>query len=149
MQVRTRIAVFIALVSLAVCQSAMAQYDPGTGTSGTPTTGSPGYTAPSGGYKANKALIGGLIGGGAAAGAGIWYMMHHRNVMRGCVGPDGKTLVSEKDGKTFQLADTSLTPGERVALKARKADESTLNVEDVKKDYGRCEQPTNASSPSQ
>ena len=147
---RIRSTVLVTVVAFALCLSGWAQvYPPGTPTptGGTTTPGTPGYTAPSGGYKANPALIGGLIGGGAAAGAGIWYFMHHRNVMRGCIGPDGKTLVNEKDGKTFQLADTSLTPGERVALKAKKADESTLNVEDVKKDYGRCEQTT--ATPSQ
>ena len=101
---RTRLIVLIALVCLAICQPGIAQtYPGGTGgtTTGTSTPGMAGYTPPSGGYKANPALIGGLIGGGAAAGAGIWYFMHHRNVMRGCVGDDGKTLIREKDGQSF------------------------------------------------
>jgi hypothetical protein len=143
---RTRTIFFVAVVAITLCLPGFAQvYPPGTPTpTGTSTTpGTPGYTPPSGGYKANPALIGGLIGGGGAAAAGIWYFMHHRNVVRGCVGPDGKTLVADKDGKTFQLS-SSLTPGERVSLKAKKdeneANSSTLQVEDVRKDYGRCEQ---------
>jgi hypothetical protein len=146
MMSRTRILGLVALVCLAICQPSVAQYTPppgGTTTGGT-TPGMPGYTPPSGGYKANPALIGGLIGGGAAAGAGLWYFMHHRNMMRGCVGSDGKTLIREKDGQSFQLSE-KLQPGERVALKTKKDDSgsSTLQVEDIAKDYGRCEQPVN------
>ena len=88
-------------------------------------------------------MIGALIGGGAAAAGGVYFLMHHRNVYTGCVGPDGKTLVRQKDGTSFQLKGTTLTPGEKVALKAKKsADEevATLEVQDIKKDYGACEQ---------
>ncbi len=140
-----RLVVFIALACLAICQPGFAQTYPGGsgGTTGATTPGMPGYTPPSGGYKANPALIGGLIGGGAAAGAGIWYFMHHRNIMRGCVGDDGKTLIREKDGQSFQLSE-KLQPGERVALKTKKDENSsTLQVEDIAKDYGRCEAPAN------
>jgi hypothetical protein len=142
---RTRMMVFVTVVALTLCLSGFAQvYPPGTPTpTGTAMPGTPGYTPPSGGYKANPALIGGLVGGGVAAAGGIWYFMHHRNVVQGCVGADGKTLIREKDGKRFQL-DSSLTPGERVSLKAKKdesdTNSSTLQVEDVRKDYGRCEQ---------
>lgn len=69
--------------------------------------------------------------------------MHHRNIVQGCVGPDGSTLVREKDGKTFQL-DEKLQAGERVSVKAKKDDSdasgSKLQVEDLRKDFGRCEQ---------
>lgn len=144
---RSRTVVFLALVSLALCQFAVGQYMPPPGTptptGGSTTPGTPGYTPPSGGYKAKPVLIGGLVGGGAAAAGGIWYFMHHRNLFQGCVGPDGKTLVREKDGQSFQL-DSKLQPGERVSLKARKDDSdpsgSKLQVEDVRKDFGRCEQ---------
>lgn len=145
---RTRILTLVALVSLAICQVASAQYNPGgTPTGGTTMPGTPGYTPPSGGYKANPALIGGLVGGGAAAAGGIWYFMHHRNLVKGCVGSDGKTLIREKDGQRFAL-DSNLTPGELVSLKAKKDDSDTsgskLQVEDIKKDYGRCEQTAKA-----
>jgi hypothetical protein len=140
---RTRIVIFIALLTLAICQPGVAQYTPPGGNTPTGSSTMPGYTPPSGGYKANPALIGGLVGGGAAAAGGLWYYMHHRNMMRGCVGPDGKTLIREKDGQSFQLTE-KLQPGERVALKTKKdesdASGSTLEVENIAKDYGRCEQ---------
>ncbi len=109
----------------------------------TSTPGSPTYTAPSGGYKANPALIGGLAGGGAAAAGAIYYMTHHK-IYKGCVGADGTTLTREKDGKRFQLQGTRLKPGEKVSLKAKKSDTdtsgSTLEVQDIRKDFGACEQ---------
>jgi hypothetical protein len=109
--------------------------------SGTGTPNSPSYTTPSGGYKANRALIGGLAAGGAAAFGGIYYATRH-NLYKGCVGTDGKTLSAK--GKLFRLEGSGLTPGEKVALKARKSDSdstgNTLAVQDIKKDYGACEQ---------
>src|SRR5215472_13921454 len=140
MSLRTRSAISIAILALPACQACLAQY---SGTMGTTSTGSPTYSAPSGGYKTNAAMIAGLIGGGAAAAGGVYFLTRHRNVYTGCVGPDGKTLVRQKDGTSFQLKGTSLTPGEKVALKAKKsADEevATLEVQDIKKDYGACEQ---------
>ncbi len=141
---RTKLLVFVVLIALALCAPGWSQvYPPGTpAPTGSAAPGTPGYTPPSGGYKANPALIGGLVAGGAAAAGGIWYFMHHRNTFQGCVGPDGKTLVNEKDGKSFQLTDSNLTPGERVKLKAKKTDKdsSSLDVERVSKDFGRCEQ---------
>lgn len=143
---RTKLLVFVVLIAFAMCAPGWAQvYPPGTPTpaGGSATPGMPGYTPPSGGYKANPMLIGGLVGGGAAAAGGIWYFMHHRNKVMGCVGPNGDTLVREKDGKTFQL-DSKLQAGERLSLKAKKdesdASGSKLQVEDIQKDYGRCEQ---------
>lgn len=138
-----------AVFTMVLCPSSFAQYGGGGtgGAAGTP--GSPGYVAPSGGYKANKALIGGLIGGGAAAGAGILYYTHHHNVYDGCVGQDGKSLIRGKDGKRFELESApSLPAGEKVSLKAKKDDGdssgSTLQVEKVRKDLGRCEPETTA-----
>lgn len=142
MSLPTRSTIAIAIFSLAVFQVCVAQYSGGT--MGTTSGGSPVYSAPSGGYKTNAAMIGGLIGGGAAAAGGIYFLMRHHNTYTGCVGPDGKTLVRQKDGTSFQLKGTSLTPGEKVELKAKKsADDTTgaaLDVQDVKKDYGACEQ---------
>lgn len=131
-----------AAVVLAFCSVSFAQYSGGTGT-GMSTPGSPGYTPPSGGYKANGALIGGLVGGGAAAGVGIYYMVHHRNLYTGCVSDDGKSLV-QKNGTRFQLQGTSLKPGEKISLRAKKSasegGDAVLDVQDVRKDFGACEQ---------
>ena len=56
-------------------------------------------------------------------------------------------MIREKDGQRFAL-DSNLTPGELVSLKAKKDDSDTsgskLQVEDIKKDYGRCEQTAKA-----
>lgn len=136
--------ILILLLGLTLCPMLFAQYGGGMGAPGMPAPGTPGYVAPSGGYKANKALIGGLVGGGAAAGAGLFYYTRHHNVFQGCVGPDGKTLIRDKDGKHFQLQNlfSELTPGEKYSLKAKKAEESsgsTLEVQKVRKDLGRCE----------
>ena len=104
-------------------------------------TTAPGYTPPSGGYKANKAMIGAGIGAGV--GAGILFMtLHHRGMYTGCVAADGKSLIS-KEGKTFQLIGSDLKPGEKFSLKAKKDKDDSgverLNVVDVKKDHGPCE----------
>ncbi len=141
MSFQTRTIVLTALLTLALGQSSLAQYGGGMGPMGTtPPPGTPGYVAPSHGYKANPALIGGLVGGGAAAGAGLFYYKRHHNVYQGCVGPDGKQ---------FQLQNLAfaLTPGEKFSLKAKKVDDgsgSTLEVQDIKKDLGRCERETAA-----
>ncbi len=146
-QKMTLIAALAAVFTIVLCPSSFAQY--GGGVMGTGTPGTPGYVAPSGGYKANKAMIGGLIGGGAAAGGGILYYTHHHNVYEGCVGQDGKSLIRGKDGKRFELMSApSLPVGEKVSLKAKKdegdSSGSTLQVEKVRKDLGRCEPTTTA-----
>ncbi len=137
--------VLLAALAVVLCQPATAQYVPPP--MGAPMAGSPGYVPPAHGYQANPALIGGLAAGGAAAAGGIFYFMHHHNVYQGCVGQDGKSLI-RKDGKHFQLDNTSpLTPGDKVAVKAKKSgdDGSTLEVSKLKKDYGPCEPATAGS----
>ncbi len=149
-QKMTLIGALAAVFSIVLCPSSFAQYGGGgMGTGGAGAPGTPGYVAPSGGYKVNKALIGGLIGGGAAAGAGILYYTRHHNVYEGCVGQDGKSLIRGKDGKHFELRDAPPLPaGEKVSLKAKQDDGdasgSTLQVEKVRKDQGRCEPETTA-----
>jgi hypothetical protein len=113
---------------------------PGSPTPTSPTPGTPGYVAHSS-YGVNKAAVGAAIG--AAAGGGIlYYVVKHRGVYEGCVTPDGKTLV-RKDGKRFTLEGQSLARGNRVSFKARKSDSdstgSTLEVENLRKDFGPCE----------
>jgi len=143
MFLRNRFQVLTIVCVLALCQLALAQYTPGTPVPGaaSPMPGTPGYVAPKT-YSVNKAMVGGAIGAAAAGGGLLYYVMKHRGVYEGCVTPDGKTLV-RKDGKRFQLEGQSLARGDRVFFKAKKADSdstgSTLEVEDIRKDFGACE----------
>jgi hypothetical protein len=125
--------------------SALAQYG-GGGMGGTTTGGT--YTAPKSGYGSSSgAAIG--IGLGAAAGAGLaFWALHNRPSVVGCVqrSEHGNALLNEKDGKTYTLlpgSEVSLSPGERVALKGKKAKDESGNdsFQPVKlvKDYGACE----------
>ncbi len=145
---RLKITILVAGCALAICQLGQAQVYTPPPTMGSATPGTPGYTPPSHGYKANPALIGGLVGGGAAAAGGLYYFMKHRNIVEGCVGPDGTSLTRDKDGKRFQLQGTKLQAGERVRLKAKKSGDdssgSTLDVSDIRKDFGPCEQSASA-----
>lgn len=130
----------VSTLGLLSCQLTLAQYGGPMGS--TPTPGTPGYTAPSHGYGANKAAIGAGIGAGAGAGV-LFLAMRHHGVRKGCVGPDGNSLT-DKSGHRFQLQGTSLKPGEEVSVKTKKVKDgsggSTLEVVDVKKDLGSCEQ---------
>ena len=122
------------------CQLTFAQY--GGPMAPTPAPGTPGYTPPSGGYSSNKAAIGAGIGAGAAGGA-LFLALRHRGVHKGCVGPDGNSLT-DKSGHRFQLQGSSLKPGEEVSVKTKKVRDdsngSTLEVVDLKKDLGPCEE---------
>lgn len=123
------------------CPFAWPQYGAPMG-SPSPTPGTPGYTAPSNGYGVNKAALGAGIGAGVGAGA-LFLAMRHRGVHKGCIGPDGNSLT-DKNGRRFQLQGSSLTPGEEVSVKTKKLKDNskgpTLEVVDVKKDFGRCEE---------
>ena len=52
-------------------------------------------------------------------------------------------LIRDKDGKQFRLEGQSMQPGEKVSIKAKKdsndSSGETLEVVNVRKDYGRCE----------
>ena len=141
-----RLLVLVMVCSLALCQLAFAQYTGGTPAPGSPTPtsnspGTPGYVAPKS-YSVNKAMVGGAIGAAAAGGGILYYVMKHRGVYEGCVTPDGKMLI-RKDGKRFTLEGQSLAPGDRVSFKAKKVESdstgSTLEVEDLRQDFGACE----------
>jgi hypothetical protein len=121
---------------------AVAQYGGGMGGGGMP--GTPGYT-PHRTYSSKGPIIAG-IAGGAAVGAGLLYWkLHHRAKLEGCVAPGGDKLVNEKDKQTYSLTNQqnqTLNPGERVELLGRKAKdnagEPTFEVLKMSKDLGAC-----------
>lgn len=123
-----------AIVALALLAStsatALAQY------------GGPGSTP---GYGSKGAVIGGAVAG-AAAGAGLLYWkLHNRSKLQGCVSSDGSKLVNERDNQTYRLTNTqnqALKTGERFEVlgKKKKADSGELEFEIYKmsKDLGQC-----------
>src|SRR5947208_11427513 len=123
---------------------AVAQYGGGGGMGSGGMPGSPTYT-PHGTYSSKGAIIGG-IAGGAAAGAGLLYWkLHNRAKLQGCVAGDGDTLVNEKDNQTYSLTNKlneSLKPGERVEVLGKKVKgtsaEPTFEVRKMSKDLGQC-----------
>ena len=133
-----------AIVALALLVSisatAVAQYGSG-GTGATPTY--PGGAHPS--YGSKGAVIGGTVAG-AAVGAGLLYWkLHNRAKLQGCVVGDGDKLVNEKDNQTYNLTNKhneSLKPGERVELLGTKAKDSsgepTFEVHKMSKNLGQC-----------
>jgi hypothetical protein len=124
-----RAIVAIALLAL-VPATAAAQY-PGGGAS--PSYGSKG------------AVIGG-VAAGAAVGAGLLYWkLHSRAKLQGCVAGDGDKLVDEKNNQTYSLTNKlnqSLKPGERVEVLGKKvkgaSGEPTFEVHKMSKDLGQC-----------
>jgi len=104
---------------------------------------------PSGGgspsYGSKGAAIGG-VAAGAAVGAGlIYWKLHHRSKLQGCVSGDGDKLVNEKDKQTYSLTNKqnqSLVPGERVEVLGKKvrnpSGEPTFEVQKMSRDLGQC-----------
>ena len=124
-----RVIVALALL-VSISATALAQY------------GGPGSTP---GYGSKGAVIGGAVAG-TAAGAGLLYWkLHNRSKLQGCVTGDGDTLVNEKDNQTYRLTNTqkqTLKTGERFELlgKKTKADSGELGFEvhKMSKDLGQC-----------
>lgn len=133
-----------AIVALALIVSipgaAIAQSGSG-GASAPPTY--PGGAHPT--YGSKGAVIGGVVAG-AAVGAGLLYWkVHNRSKLQGCVAGDGDKLVNEKDNQAYRLANTqnkSLIPGERVELLGTKvkntSGEPTFEVRKMNKNLGQC-----------
>ena len=135
---------------IAVCMiaavSVFAQYG-GGGSSGGGMGGTGGYTAPKGGYSSSTGIA---IGAAAAAGAGIaYYALHNRGKVVGCIEPSavGPKLLDPKTRKTYTLLASNsvmLPPGQRLALKVKKAKDASgnpeLKVQKVVKDYGSCKE---------
>ena len=127
----------LALV-VSISGTAIAQYPGGGGTSSYP-----GGTRPS--YGSKGAVIGG-VAAGVAVGAGLLYWkLHNRAKLQGCVAGEGDKLVNEKTNQTYNLTNKqnqSLKPGERVELLGKKAKdasgEPTFEVHKMNKDLGQC-----------
>ncbi len=139
-RVQTVVAVALALL---MSGPAFAQYSGGT-MGGAATTG--GYVPPKGGYKTSTGVG---IAAGAAAGAGIlYYVMHSRNRLAGCVqsSNDGLSLVDDKHNQTYSLegADGDVKAGERVQLKGKKVKDSSgaqsFQVRSVVRHLGSCQE---------
>lgn len=123
---------------------AVAQYGGGTG-GGMP--GSPG-TTPS--YSASKGAIIGGVAGGAALGGLLYWKLHHRTKLEGCLSPGGDKLVSDKDNQTYTLTNKQgegLNGGKRVELLGKKTKNEMgdpgFEVYKMNKDLGSCT-PTTA-----
>jgi hypothetical protein len=90
-------------------------------------------------------VIGG-VAAGAAVGAGLLYWkLHNRAKLQGCVAGDGDKLVDEKNNQTYSLTNKlnrSLKPGERVEVLGKKvkgaSGEPTFEVHKMSKDLGQC-----------
>jgi hypothetical protein len=123
---------------------AVAQYGGMPGMPGMP--GTPTYSPHT--YNSKGPIIGAVMG--AAAGGGLLYWkLHNRATLQGCVGGDGDKLVNEKDNRTYALVSSqeALKPGERVELKGKKtkddSGEPAFEVHKMSKDLGSCT-PTTA-----
>lgn len=136
-------------LSLAALLAAQACAQYGGSPSG---SGTPGYSAPSGGYGNGKAIG---VGVGAAAGAGLlFYALHHRGSVSGCIvsKDDQVSLVDKKNHAYLILPGAvSVKPGERLELRGRKSkDEAgtpTFEATKLVKRLGTCGgEPTVASA---
>ena len=127
----------IAMLAL-VPTIALAQYPGGGAGTGTYPGGSPSYGS-------KGAVIGG-VAAGAAVGAGLLYWkLHSRAKVQGCLSDGADKLVTEKDNHTYNLTNKqnqSLKPGERVELLGKRtkdaAGEPTFEVHKMSKDLGQC-----------
>jgi hypothetical protein len=123
--------------------TAAAQYPGGAGG----TSNYPGGTRPN--YGSKGAVIGGVVAG-AAVGAGLLYWkLHNRAKLQGCIAGEGDKLVDEKTNQTYSLTDKqgqSLKGGERVELLVKKikdgSGEPTFEVHKINKDLGQCRATT-------
>ena len=118
----------------------------------TGTTGTGGGSAPSYGNKGT--IVGAVAGAGAGAVALALLVRHHRHAttaMVGCVGQDGKTFTTDKGNRAFAIAGDSLTPGEHLEVKGKRAKNAdkqpALDMLAVQKDLGQC-QPNAAAGGS-
>lgn len=92
-------------------------------------------------------LFGGIAGGGAVVGIGVFYAFHHDHSLTGCAvsGADGLQLQSQSDQQTFALVGdvASVKAGDKVRVSGRKKKKNgdaprQFLVEKLQKDYGQC-----------
>jgi hypothetical protein len=146
-RVKTIASVILVLASSSL---ALAQYGGGGGTGGGGTSGTGTYSPRS--YGSKGAIIGGVVAGAAVGGGLLYWKLHNRSKLQGCVTAAGDKLVNEKDNQTYNLTNAqggSVKPGERVQVvgKKRKTDSGDPSFEVVKfsKDLGSCK-PTTAET---
>ena len=139
----TKLLALITVVAMCAI-SAFAQYPGGTGGTGTGTGTTAGYTPRT--YSSKAAVIGGVAGGAALVGGLLLWHAHKRATVVGCVGPNGSTLMSEKNNKTYSITSekgVDLKPGDRVKVSGKKIGNNSdlaLDVDHLRKDYGSCQQ---------
>jgi len=133
---------------LGISNLAVAQYGGGGGMGGG-MPGSPTYTS-HGSYSNKGAIIGGVAAGAAVIGGLLYWKLHNRAKLQGCVAGGGDKLVSEKDNQTYSLSNPqnqTLKAGERVELLGKKAKddsgEPSFEVHKMSKNLGQCT-PTTA-----
>ena len=154
---RNTVTQFTSLIALLAVGSgtALAQYGGGSMGGSTGSTGI--YTAPKGGYGGSGAAIGIGLGAAAAGGGFAYWKLHNRPTVIGCIrhSDRGNTLFNEKDGKLYNLlpeSEVTFKPGERVALKGKKIEDSgkySFEARKLIKDYGACEVSSVASGGTQ
>jgi len=117
----------LTLASL-ISGTAVAQY-PGGGT---------------GSYGSKGAIIGG-VAAGAAVGIGLLYWkLHNRTRVQGCVSDGGDKLVSDSDDHTYILTNkrTEVRAGDRVELLGKKtvakSGDPTFEVYKMTRSLGQC-----------
>jgi hypothetical protein len=57
---------------------------------------------PHGTYGSKGAIIGGVAGGATALAGSLYWKLHNRAKLRGCVTGNGDRLVNEKDSQNLQ-----------------------------------------------
>ncbi len=126
---------------------AFAQYPGPGGGMGGGTSGNGNYTPRS--YSAKGKIIGGVVAGAAVGGGLLYWKLHNRSKLQGCVTGAGDKLVSDKNNQTYSLTNKeggSLKPGEHVELLGRKTKDDTgepvFEVSKWSKDLGSCKATT-------
>lgn len=141
--ISTRRMILGVALCLFVAAAGFAQYGGGAPGMGT-TTGAGGvYTPPKGGYKSSTGIA---IGGAAAAGVAVAYlMMRNRKSVVGCLAESAAgTELRDAKGQTYVLdaPNVSLKMGDRVKLSGRKTKTDTgepgFAARKLVKDYGPC-----------
>lgn len=141
--ISTRRIVLGVALCLFVAASGFAQYGGGVPGMGTPGAGGGVYTPPKGGYKSSTGIA---IGGAAAAGIAVTYLMlRSRKSVVGCVSESAAgTELRDTKGQTYVLdaPNISLKMGDRVKLSGRKTKSDTgapgFAARKLVKDYGPC-----------
>ena len=105
--------------------------------------GTPGYSAPSGGYGKGKAIAVG-VGAAAADGGLLFYALHDRGSVSGCIVAKGDqvSLVDKNHAYLIVPGAVSVKPGERLQLRGRRSKDEggtpTLEATKLARRLGTC-----------